>query len=706
MKPLIYSTFFILSLGLAGSVLAEDERLEKLTTEHRKWLEEEVVYIITDDERDFFLNLSTVEERERFIEAFWERRDPDPATLENEFKVEHYRRIDYANYHYGREAPKPGWRTDRGKYYIILGPPQSTERFYGYNEVVESELWLYTGDTNLGLPPRFNLLFFREEDVGDYKLYSPVGDGPERLLKAGMYYQGNQNRAVDVLEVVSMDLARASLTVDLTEPTSQHLSGRNTRDPLELTVRPPMNVQRVFADIVEAPKKRVDTSYLDAYLRYGDKVSAEYSFKYVPSRASFAVLTGPKDTRFVHYAVEIEPKNFSLATNEDETLFNTTLDISLEVRDEQGNLIALDDNTIYIELTASQLEQAQAYPFAYQGNYPVVIPGTFKASVTVRNRVTKQFTVAEGEVVIPPYDGKPRLDDLVVGYHNELVAGAGESDHLVFQLGLNRIHPSADHVFAIGETVHVLSEVHGAEPDALVRLALRNGEETVDTLETQVSKYHGGPVMEKLSLLGIQGGNYELRAQLVDASGQTLDQESIPLTVSPRSIIPRPAVIYRRAFNTEIPGLLSLRRGEQLLHFGAYVEAQAEFAAAVDANNPDLPAARWGLAKSLLYTREPDKTLELLLPMEEAYAAQYEVMEGIGLAYYFKQDYQKSVEYLEKAIALRAPDTSVLNALGDGYQSLGRPDEAKTVFERSLSLNPDQTGVKQRLASLSQSGAP
>ena len=82
---------------LASHGLALDERVDRLPEELKTWLEEEVVYIITDRERDVFLNLETLEERERFVEAFWDRRDPNPATLENEFRTEHYERLDYAN---------------------------------------------------------------------------------------------------------------------------------------------------------------------------------------------------------------------------------------------------------------------------------------------------------------------------------------------------------------------------------------------------------------------------------------------------------------------------------------------------------------------------------------------------------------------------------------------------------------------------------
>lgn len=98
---------------------------EEVEDYYEKWLKEDVIYIITDEERAIFNQLTTPEEKESFIEQFWLRRDPDPRTAINEFKEEHYRRIAYANEHF--TSGDPGWMTDRGRIYIIHGPPDSIE---------------------------------------------------------------------------------------------------------------------------------------------------------------------------------------------------------------------------------------------------------------------------------------------------------------------------------------------------------------------------------------------------------------------------------------------------------------------------------------------------------------------------------------------------------------------------------------------------
>ena len=104
---------------------AQKQLRQELKGAYKTWLDQDVAYIITDQERKAFKNLTNDEEREAFIEAFWQRRNPDPDSPENEFREEHYRRIAYANEHFA--AGKPGWKTDRGRIYIMWGKPDDIE---------------------------------------------------------------------------------------------------------------------------------------------------------------------------------------------------------------------------------------------------------------------------------------------------------------------------------------------------------------------------------------------------------------------------------------------------------------------------------------------------------------------------------------------------------------------------------------------------
>src|SRR5207253_4771929 len=117
-----------LALGLfqPAAICFQNSKLRKeLESSYKKWLDQDVGYIISNEERQAWTRLATDEEREQFIEQFWLRRDPSPDTIENEFKEEHYRRIAYANERFASGIP--GWKTDRGRIYIIWGPADEIE---------------------------------------------------------------------------------------------------------------------------------------------------------------------------------------------------------------------------------------------------------------------------------------------------------------------------------------------------------------------------------------------------------------------------------------------------------------------------------------------------------------------------------------------------------------------------------------------------
>jgi len=128
LRFLLLAVFLGLFFNMGSSVLtmsATSDTKGDQAEYYKKWLEEDVLYIITDEEKSTFKKLSTDEERESFIEQFWARRNPDPRSPYNEFKEEHYRRIAYANQHFASGIP--GWRTDRGRIYIMYGKPDEIE---------------------------------------------------------------------------------------------------------------------------------------------------------------------------------------------------------------------------------------------------------------------------------------------------------------------------------------------------------------------------------------------------------------------------------------------------------------------------------------------------------------------------------------------------------------------------------------------------
>ena len=136
---------------------------------YQRWLDEDVVYIILDEERAAFLRLTADEERKMFIEQFWLRRDPTPGTRENEFKDEHYRRIAYSNQRFAAASGKDGWRTDRGHMYIMYGPPDEIESHpKGVTGAYPTDVWLYRHVDGIG--ENLTFTFIDRSGTRDYQL--------------------------------------------------------------------------------------------------------------------------------------------------------------------------------------------------------------------------------------------------------------------------------------------------------------------------------------------------------------------------------------------------------------------------------------------------------------------------------------------------------------------------------------------------------
>lgn len=128
---------------------------------YARWLDEDVAYIITPEERRAFQMLKSDEQREAFVEAFWRRRDPDTDTPANEYRAEHYGRVAYANQHYS-SPNAAGWKTDRGRIHITYGPPHSVSK------TADGELWVYKVLPGVGTNIEFK--FVLDPATGDLRL--------------------------------------------------------------------------------------------------------------------------------------------------------------------------------------------------------------------------------------------------------------------------------------------------------------------------------------------------------------------------------------------------------------------------------------------------------------------------------------------------------------------------------------------------------
>jgi GWxTD domain-containing protein len=159
-------------LGVAAQVQQMNAQLQD---PYKKWLEEDVVYIIQPEEKAAFEKLQTNPEREMFIEQFWLRRDPTPGTVENEFKEEHYRRIAYANGHFIESVP--GWKTNRGMYYIRFGPPDEIEDHMSAQPRFQT--WRYRDIPGRG---PVMIVFTDVNGTGDYVLPKHTVPGEDRVF--------------------------------------------------------------------------------------------------------------------------------------------------------------------------------------------------------------------------------------------------------------------------------------------------------------------------------------------------------------------------------------------------------------------------------------------------------------------------------------------------------------------------------------------
>lgn len=198
LRTLLTGTLAILFLSVAVAQTTEQAlRQEEEQDYYQKWLEEDVVYIISPEERSVFESLTTAAEKDKFIEQFWHRRDPEPRTPTNEFKEEHYRRIAYANENF--KSGIAGWKTDRGRVYIIYGPPDQKETYPtggnyerrpheggGFTQVYPFERWWYRHMEGVGsdielefVDPQFSNEYYLavNPEEKDAVLHSP-GLGP------------------------------------------------------------------------------------------------------------------------------------------------------------------------------------------------------------------------------------------------------------------------------------------------------------------------------------------------------------------------------------------------------------------------------------------------------------------------------------------------------------------------------------------------
>lgn len=676
-KILLILTAVLLAFPCQG--FSQKKSSKDLPPQFKKWLEEEVVYIITSLEKNVFLQLETDREREHFIEAFWKQRDPTQGTPTNEFKEEHYQRIQHANYSFGRSAPIPGWKTDRGRFYILLGDPQDIERFSGETQIYNSEVWFYQGLSQYGLPSGFHLIFFQKDGAGDYVLYSPTSDGPQALLTSYIGDQTNYVQAFRKLKQVSPSLAQVSLSL---------IPGESTR-----LGRPSLGSDILLQNIQALPEKAVKNMYAQKFLMYKDIVEVEYTANYIDSDSVVQIFKDDSGQYFVHYSIELN--RFSVQNFEDK--YTTNLKINGQISNLEGRTIYQYEGSLPIELTATQLKSITYQPLDLYDMFPL-IPGSYKFSVLLKNEASQEFTSLEKDIIIPEEESFPRLSGLLLGYKTEPSTSLNLKP---FQLGKQQVFSQPKNIFLLRNKIFLVFQILDGDPELKEKGSLEyeifREEESVLSFLKKVNAYSNElNISEEFALEEFSPGFYWLKVSLLDGE-QTLHSEREYFEITPVLSFPRPWVFSNTLKPSSHPSH-SFVLGRQYFNQGKTKKALFHLERAFH-SQPNSQEYAEMLARLYLRIEEYEKAKTILLPFQESSKVRYEVYFFLGQAHQALGEFDYAISVYNKAITHYGININILNSIGDCYHRLGNINEALAAWDKSLELNPNQPEIEKQINS-------
>jgi GWxTD domain-containing protein len=674
-KIILFLSLLAFPFGITSGVKSEGE----LPLRFKNWLEEEVVYIISPLEKEVFLQLQTDRERELFIEAFWKQRDPTSGTPENEFKEEHYRRIDYANYHFGRNAPGPGWKTDRGRIYIILGEPRGIDRYTGETQVWNTEVWFYQGLTQYGLPSGFNLVFFQKDGVGEYRLYSPSSDGPQALLTSYFGDQGDYVQAFRTLKKIDPQLAKVSLSL---------IPGESAQYG-----RPSLASDMMISNIYAVPQKELKDKYAQKFLAYKDIVEVEYSTNYIDNDASITILQNPPGVYFVHYVVEI--MKFSVQQYQDK--YTTHLKVNGNVSDSEGKTIFQYEGSISVELDENQLKSIAYKPFAIYDMFPL-IAGSYKFSLIIKNEISKEFTTVEKDIIIPMDESVLGMSSLVLGY--KMTQASPEAQNLKpFKLGSFQFLHQPKNIFRPQDTLFLAFQITGLSSDLRQKGQLKyeifkDDEPFLDSTQ-KVNQYEGGVnFKQEFTLQEFPPGYYRLHVGLWDGDQEILSEEE-NFGVSSVSEFPRPW-IHTKTLPPPDDSVYSFVLGKQLLSKGEANKAQPKLEEAFQ-KKPDSLDFALNLAQVYFIQKEYNKVKHVLMAFSDGPEVPYQFYLLLGKSHQALGEFDQAIALYDKALFQYGINANLLNSIGECYYSLRLWDEALAAWEKSLKINGDQPDVEEKV---------
>jgi GWxTD domain-containing protein len=515
---------------------------KELATPYKKWLEEEVPYIISDEERSAFLQLQTNEEREQFIEAFWQRRDPTPDTVENEFKEEHYRRIAYTNERFSSGIP--GWRTDRGRIYIMWGPPDSIESHSqgsqytrpmseggGQTSVYGFDDWNYHYMEGIG--QNITIEFVDPTGTGEYHITMDPGE-KDALAKV-------PGAGASMLEQMGLSnrTARFTRTDGSTAPLGlgQINGGGGLESQNEFTrleqyakVQAPPPVK--FKDLEEVVSSRI--------LR--NQISFDYRF-------DFMRITG--DTILVPVTVQIQNKQMTFRNRDG--VQSASLNLFGRISSMTGRIIQTFEDVIQRDFPDSLLEPSLKGFSIYQKAIPLR-PGLYKLDLVIKDVNSGNVGVVNTRLAVSPIpDDKLEASSLILADQMEPVSskdvGVGQ-----FVLGSTKVRPKLDAEFHADQALDVYLQFYNLKVDdkthknnVSLDFKVTQGDQTIShEVKTGDQLQQNGEQLtfeQVIAAKTLAPGKYKLAVQATDlVSNQTVSRTA-DFTVTP------PAVIQKVATN-------------------------------------------------------------------------------------------------------------------------------------------------------------
>lgn len=701
MKGKCFTILLIISFILPLSLYSVQEtRLEEA---HKKWLEEEAVYIITPAEKEVFLKLETDRERDNFIEEFWRQRDPTPGTRRNEFREEHYLKIDFANRTFGRGTPVEGWRTDRGKFYIMLGRPANIEKYSTF-DIHPIEIWYYMGNPKLDQEPIFRLTFFKRGGTGVYELYDPMRDGPKDLVPHHERYPDtvefdDQGRMVldpgsaaeiqemahlvDGRDIQAYLLLKENVGHELADASFSNFPGR--KGP---TYRLPSAI--LIKEVETYPTKKINDDYAYEFLEHKAVVEVSYSVHYIGNQSKVDVLQHPSGMFFVNYT--IVPENLSVDFYKNK--YFTNLQASLRVADPEGKTIFQMERSIPIELKKEELEAIGKRPFHLYDSFPI-ISGNYTFNLLLENTVSKEFTSFETTLRVPP-PGQLQIGSLILARNVKKDLPAGEI-HRAYQVGNMQIYPTLRNTFLGKDKLHLFFQIYNLSPELKEEGTLKytffiEGQPS-HTFEKKVHEYESSrDFLEEISLEKLIPGRYALRVSLLDKNGNELlmESEDFRITETP---LPGSWVSAQTSPPSDDPFYSNII-GVQHLNKGDMDQALQELSKAYE-REPETLDYALDYSRALLISKEFKKVRDILVPFVEAEDMNFDLFYYLGEASKNINQYEEAIYYYQNALSYRGNVVEILNSIGTCYLELGNKGEALRAWEKSLEVNPNQETIKK-----------